>query len=650
MRPADGTGWAGQATDDTGRPTGGTDGTGQPADGGGQAMPPGGLVSSVVLSDVVREVTGRVLAREPHEIAGELPFEAQGLDPLRAIHLVRALNEALSLDLPTTVAFDFPTPDHLTAHLLTRYADATPRTAPARLAPGHPARDLTEPRNPASELPAPGHPAPERPPAPAAAPEPPASAAPLASTAPPGPTQPLTTAQPPGPTPLPGPAQLPGPHPSVPAPPLPPVRWNLAQGQLVMYRDQRRCPGSVAYNLPLLFEIHGELDEAALERAVRAQVETHPVLGARFGERDGVPYMTVVPGRGPSFGRVTLTGESRAEQLAELRALVDVPFDLAAGPLVRAHLVTLPGGRRLLLLTVHHILMDGTSTAVLIRTLKEAYRGERAQPGVSFGDFVAWEEELLAGARGARHREHWLRRLAGSPPLALPFDRPYDPRRLPRVAVLTAGVPPARAAALAATARAHRVSVATVFFAAYVRLLRRLTGQGDLILGMTVAARYEKRFQDVVGQIANCLPLRCADTGDLAGLLRSAQREMVAGIEHGACPLPEIARSLGTGGPLVLTNFLFQNFEGAELLGDGVRSGPGALDLRPFDDLPYAGEYPLSLEFYRDGEGYKVFLKYDTHVFDESTARKALTEWNAVLDEFTPDIPGIPGGNDGRSA
>lgn len=155
-------------------------------------------------------------------------------------------------------------------------------------------------------------------------------------------------------------------------------RWNLARGQLTMYRDQLRSPESTNYHLPLLFEIHGELDEAALERAIRAQTGIHPVLSAVLSERDGVPYLDIDPTRTPSFDRVDLATTSRAAQLAGLRDLVDVPFDLATGPLVRAHLVSLAGGRRLLLITAHHILLDGTSTAVLVRTLKEAYQGRGA--------------------------------------------------------------------------------------------------------------------------------------------------------------------------------------------------------------------------------------------------------------------------------
>ncbi|MEU3571652.1 SDR family NAD(P)-dependent oxidoreductase, partial [Kitasatospora sp. NPDC036755] len=410
-------------------------------------------------------------------------------------------------------------------------------------------------------------------------------------------------------------------------------RWALSRGQLTMYRDQLRCPDSVAYHLPVLFEVHGDPDEAALERAVGELARIHPLLGAVVAERDGTPYLDVDPARGPSFERVVLTPGTRAGRLAGLRELVGAPFDLAKGPLVRAHLVALHDGRRLLLVTAHHILLDGTSTALLVRTLKDAYRGRGRLRDAEFGDYTAWEEELLAGPRGQRHRHHWLTELAGADGrLDLPYDRPPVPGRLPRADVVVARLPRELAAAVAGTARSHRVSVSTVLFAAYTRFLHRVTGQDDLVAGVTTAARYEERFQDVVGQFANCLPIRSTATEDVAELLRAVHRRVVAGIEHGAYPLAEIARALGHGDePLVRTNFLFQNFDGAELLTGGSPAGPGELDLRPFDDLPYPGEYPLALEVYREEDGYKAFLKYDTQLFEEATARRMADEWLAAL-------------------
>ncbi|OSC42265.1 SDR family NAD(P)-dependent oxidoreductase [Mycobacterium decipiens] len=411
------------------------------------------------------------------------------------------------------------------------------------------------------------------------------------------------------------------------------ARWSLSRGQLTMYQDQRRCPESPAYNLPLLFEIHGDLDETALETAIRAQTESHPVLSAIFGERDGVPYMDIAPGRVPSFDRVHIAPTSRVAQLAKLRELVNVPFDLTTGPLVRAYLISLAGQRRLLLIVAHHILLDGASTAILVRTLKNAYQGRGSLSRTTYGDFVAWEETMLAGPEAQQHRDYWTRELAGRPPtLALPYDRPYDRHRMPRVDVAMIKLSPALATTIADKAREYRVSVATVLFTTYVRFLHELTGQDDLVTGMTTVARYEKQFGDVVGQFANCLPIRATVTEGFPELLKLVQRKMVAGIEHGAYPLLEITRALGTGSePLVLTNFLFQNFDGAELLTNGSPAGPGELDLRLFDDLPYAGEYVLSAELYREAQGYKLFLKYDSHVFNESTARRMLDEWYSII-------------------
>jgi polyketide synthase PksL len=410
-------------------------------------------------------------------------------------------------------------------------------------------------------------------------------------------------------------------------------RWNLSRSQLNIYRDHQRWGESTTYNLPLLFEIHGDLDEAALERAILAQAEIHPVLSAVIGERDGVPYMDIDPGRTPSFDRVDIAATSRAAQLAELRELVDVPFDLATGPLVRAHLVSLAGQRRLLLITAHHILLDGTSTAVLIRGLKAAYQGKGSLNRATYGDFVAWEEAMLAGPRAQQHRDYWVRELEGPrPTLALPYERPHDRKRMPRVNTAMIKLPPELVTALDDKAREHRVSVATVLFTTYVRFLHRLTGQHDLILGMTAVARYEERFQDVVGQFANCLPLRCEVTGSFPELLKSVQRKVLAGIEHGAYPSLEITRALGIEDEsLVLTNFLFQNFDGAGLLTNDAPAGRGELDLRLFDDLPYAGEYVLSAEIYRESDEYKVFLKYDENVFNEATARRMVEQWRSII-------------------
>jgi hypothetical protein len=84
--------------------------------------------------------------------------------------------------------------------------------------------------------------------------------------------------------------------------------------------------------------------------------------------------------------------------------------------------------------------------------------------------------------------------------------------------------------------------------------------------------------------------------------------------------------------PLVETNLIFQNFDGASLFTGADGALPGPLDLRPFDDLPDSGEMPVTVEIYRGPDGYKVFLKYDANAFEESTAQAMADELGRVVE------------------
>lgn len=114
-------------------------------------------------------------------------------------------------------------------------------------------------------------------------------------------------------------------------------------------------------------------------------------------------------------------------------------FDLAAGPLWRA-LLARTGGDHVLLLTLHHITVDGWSTVVLERELRElcaAFEAARTPRlpalAVQYADYGAWQharhtEEFIAGELA-----HWRTALAGIEPLDLPLDHPRPAERDPAV-------------------------------------------------------------------------------------------------------------------------------------------------------------------------------------------------------------------------
>ncbi|MGW6793687.1 SDR family NAD(P)-dependent oxidoreductase [Streptomyces chartreusis] len=430
-------------------------------------------------------------------------------------------------------------------------------------------------------------------------------------------------------------------------------RWSLSRSQSRLWRGHLQHPDAPTYNIPLLFEIHGAFDEDALQEACRLQTQRHPILGAVFREAAGAPHMEIDRTHGIPLDKVHITAYSREEQLDRIRELADSPFDLANGPLARAHLVTLDCGyedlRYLLLLTVHHIVMDGTSAAVLVRSLRDAYAAvlrsqEPPTAGLeeaTFSDFVAWEDALLDSPAAERHRAYWLDELrAPRSELALPRDRQHTEGLAPRTEIVLAKLAPDVTDAFVATARSYRSSSATLFLATYVVFLHALTGQSDIIVGFPTAARYEERFKNVIGQFVNRLPIRSfvSEGENFSTLLSRVGQTVVRGIDHGAYPALEIERALaeeeggGEGPELAATNLIFQNFEGASLFTGAGGTVSGPLDLGHFDDLPDSGEMPVTVEIYQGPEGYKLFLKYDSNAFEAATAQAMADELCLVIE------------------
>src|SRR5262249_61948620 len=126
-----------------------------------------------------------------------------------------------------------------------------------------------------------------------------------------------------------------------------------------------------------------------------------------------------------------------------------------AAPRSRAGLVTVAADRSILLFTIHHIVCDGVSIAVLVRDLIELYRaaigGDAARlPAlpVQYRDYAAWQEAQLRDGALDAERDYWLRTLAAPlQPLELPADYPRPPVQSFRGPERTWHLPPAQAAA-----------------------------------------------------------------------------------------------------------------------------------------------------------------------------------------------------------
>ncbi|HET9620343.1 MAG TPA: amino acid adenylation domain-containing protein, partial [Kofleriaceae bacterium] len=413
--------------------------------------------------------------------------------------------------------------------------------------------------------------------------------------------------------------------------------WYLAQLE-AGERAGEAAAGGFTYNVPWFLRLTGALDVAALAAAVQRVVERHEVLRTRFVEVGGEPRQ-VIDGRG-----VTLAVEAVAEAALAARAIREAqqPFDLATGPLIRARLLRLADDDHALLLTMHHIVCDGWSMAIVLRELGAAYRGEPLAPlAVQYADFAAWQRARLTGPRLAEPLAYWQAQLAGAPPvLELPTDRPRPATRTVRGAAVSRVIDGALASAVRALAQQEAASEFMTLLAAYAVLLARCSGQADVVIGSPIAGRDRAELEPLIGFFVNTLALRVdTSAASFRALVGRVRETCLAAYAHQELPFERLVEAIAPERdprttPIFQVMFALQNVPPADL---GV---PG-LAARPLDVHPGMAKFELTLFAHPTADGLTTTWEYNTDLFDRATIERMAAGFETVLGAVVaaPDAP-----------
>ncbi|MCG8461545.1 MAG: amino acid adenylation domain-containing protein [Holophagales bacterium] len=307
----------------------------------------------------------------------------------------------------------------------------------------------------------------------------------------------------------------------------------------------------------------GKLDVAALATALQQLYARQPVLRSVF-RADGETFRTAAraPARlhVPRIDLMPILGAVSGLELPQrvqalIRTEVERPFDLAAGPPIRACLYGLDADDHLLLVVLHHLVTDGLSVWLLRRQLlglyRELARGENpapAAPAVPYAELAAAERRALVPEWRASLLEYWRRQLAGiAGHSALPTSHPR-----PRIPTFRAGsvelsIPGAVARGLESLGREHGVSLFVVLVAACQTLAMRLGGEEDVVVGAPFVGRTVPGSKEALGFFANTLPLRSDLSGNppFVELLQRVRKTVYEAFAHQELPFQAIVEGLG---------------------------------------------------------------------------------------------------------
>ncbi|WP_262414534.1 non-ribosomal peptide synthetase [Streptomyces sp. ST1015] len=340
---------------------------------------------------------------------------------------------------------------------------------------------------------------------------------------------------------------------------------------------------------------------------------------------------------------------------ARLSALAAQEFRLGEDLPIRAHLIVVGPEEHVLLLVLHHIAADGQSLEPLARDLATAYAArsagrapEWAPLAVQYGDFAAWQAELLGdGEVVGPQVEYWTRALAGVPDeLALPVDRPRPARATHRGGDVAVRLGPELHGRIRKLAGETGTTPFMVVQAALATLLTRLGAGTDIPIGTPVAGRADEVLDDLVGCFLNTLVLRTDTSGDpgFRELLGRVREVDLAAHAHQDLPFEQVVEALApprslARHPLFQVMLAFRPSE-PELRLPGLQATPIAVETGATKvDLTFnLGELRAS-----DGSpaGIEGFLQYSADLFDRRTAEDLVVRLERLLRAAvdTPDHP-----------
>ncbi|HEV2844227.1 MAG TPA: amino acid adenylation domain-containing protein [Thermoanaerobaculia bacterium] len=404
----------------------------------------------------------------------------------------------------------------------------------------------------------------------------------------------------------------------------------------------RFAPGNPAYNMPSFVRLAGRLDIAALRRTLAEVARRHESLRTTFGERDGVPFQVIAPAAEIPLPLADLSALPSPACDGEMLRLAAVEarwrFDLAHGPLFRTVLVRLAAGEHVLLLNLHHIVSDGWSQEVLIRevsALYEALAEGRPSPlpdlPLQYADYAVWQRNRLQGEALEKELTFWRERLAGTPPLELPSDRPRPLQPSFRGGYRELDVPEDAAGRLQALCRAEESTSYTALLAAFQALLLRYSGQTDFAVGSPAANRAHSELEGGIGFFVHTLALRAVLAGrpTFRELLRRAKETIVEAWSHEEVPFERIVEDLHpereAGRNPIFQVILTLRSQSQQAL------SMGGLEVSPLDAGTGTAKVDLLLAWREDAGRLLGTLEYSSDLFDASSAGRMARHAVALL-------------------
>ncbi|MBW4594267.1 MAG: amino acid adenylation domain-containing protein [Brasilonema angustatum HA4187-MV1] len=397
---------------------------------------------------------------------------------------------------------------------------------------------------------------------------------------------------------------------------------------------------SSAYNVSINLQLRGSLNLTVLHKAVQKVVERHEGLRTTIDSQGD--FQQILPSLKVDIPCINFSNvdscerESKVVEWFKQESLK--PFDLTQAPLFRCYVLKLEEQLHLLVMTAHHIVVDGWSINVILQELGALYsqecQGEVCQlkPPMQFREYIDWQEQQSQTEEMAAHESYWLEKFASSTPvLNLPIDHPRPPIKTYRGNRQTLRLNASLYREVKQFSSKKGCTPFMTLLSAYTAFLHRLTNQEDIVVGISSAGRSSASSEKLVGYCSHLLPIRSCIVENLAfsEYLGKMKGVLLEAYENQDYPFAWFLKQLKLGrdashSPLIATIFNL----------DRPVAVPKMFGLETEIFSPPIAFTGFDISFYVIEMGDELVLNcdYNTDLFDAATISRILGHFQTLVE------------------
>lgn len=396
---------------------------------------------------------------------------------------------------------------------------------------------------------------------------------------------------------------------------------------------------STRYNISGLLDLSGDVDGSILAKSFQKIIARHESLRTRFVESDGQIVQRVAASVDWQLSILDLRDQGASALSSSIDNEMQFVFDLSKDVLFRATLYKKSDDEYTLAVSIHHIIADGWSVAVLLKELSSIYAAlveQREIPLepllVQYKDYSAWQKDTLSQGILEQQKTYWKGQLNGAVPLSLPLDKSRSSTLEYEGAQEKIQLSASLTDKIKTLSAEQGVTVYMTLLSAFTTLLHKYSGQNDICVGSPIAGRTRSETKDLIGFFVNTLVMRSdlSENPSFSDLLQQTKSTAVAAYTHQSIPFEQVVEAVQPErdlsiSPLFQVMFVLQDAESNSLSIPNVR-------VSGLQQYSNTAKFDITLELRATENGLAGHFEYKTSLFNASTIQQLVKHFSALLE------------------